>query len=77
MSDTTINVTFGGLSHDLRVGVPYEIEDEEVRRLAAEELREQHNDFDPSALNHYVVDRFNTPQGGRKIYLRPKVPFGA
>jgi hypothetical protein len=24
----------------------------------------------------FVVDRFGTPEGGRRIYLRPKVPFG-
>ena len=29
------------------------------------------------AFDDYVVDRFDTPQGGRRIYLRPKVPFGA
>ena len=28
-------------------------------------------------IDDYVVDRFDTPAGGRRIYLRPKVPFGA
>jgi hypothetical protein len=30
-----------------------------------------------SAFDDYVVDRFDTPEGGRRLFLRPKVPFGA
>jgi hypothetical protein len=28
------------------------------------------------AFDDFVVDRFRTPQGGSRIYHRPKVPFG-
>jgi hypothetical protein len=31
----------------------------------------------PNELDHYVVDRLRAPDGGQRIYLRPKVPFGA
>ena len=29
------------------------------------------------AFDHFVVDRFDTPEGGKRLFLRPKVPFGA
>jgi hypothetical protein len=29
------------------------------------------------AFDHYVVDRFTGALGDARIYLRPKVPFGA
>jgi hypothetical protein len=29
------------------------------------------------AFQHYVVDRFRGARGEERIYLRPKVPFGA
>ena len=28
------------------------------------------------AFDHFVVDRFDTPEGGKRLFLRPKVPFG-
>ena len=32
----------------------------------------------PSAFDKFVVDRFHGPQNkGERIYLRPRVPFGA
>jgi hypothetical protein len=34
-------------------------------------------DLPADAFDHYVVDRFDTPQGGQRMFLRPKVPFGA
>ena len=30
-----------------------------------------------NAFANYVVDRLRSPQGEQRIYLRPKVPFGA
>jgi hypothetical protein len=30
-----------------------------------------------NAFQAYVVDRLRSPDGEQRIYLRPKVPFGA
>src|SRR5262249_32750524 len=29
------------------------------------------------AFDHFVIDRLRGPDGAQRIYLRPKVPFGA
>jgi hypothetical protein len=34
-------------------------------------------DLPANAFDDFVVDRFDTPDGGRRTFLRPKVPFGA
>lgn len=31
----------------------------------------------PGTFDDFVVDRFDTPEGGKRLFLRPKVPFGA
>ena len=57
--------------------------DRDVRRIAVEVVRSgglrglSVANLTERAFDDYVVDRFDTPQGGRRIYLRPKVPFGA
>lgn len=78
----TLNITYNGLSADYPLDLDYQLTDDDVRRIAVEVvknggLRGLHvpalgND----AFRDYVVDRFGDPQGQR-IYLRPKVPFGA
>lgn len=79
----TINVTYHGLSTDVHVPLEHDPRDDEVRRLAAELIRAGEvpglhiANLDPDAFRHFVVDRFDTPGIGRRIYLRPKVPFGA
>ena len=57
--------------------------DADIRRIAVEVVRSggakglyipnlPHN-----AFAQFVVDRLRAPDGGQRIYLRPKVPFGA
>jgi hypothetical protein len=65
-------VTYNGLSHDLESTVPYEIGDEDVRRIAAED-----RGVAPGTFDNFIVDRFDTPSGGKRLFLRPKVPFGS
>ena len=31
----------------------------------------------PHAFDHFVFDRLSDADGAQRIYLRPKVPFGA
>lgn len=78
-----LNITYNGVSADYPVEVDYDLNDADVRRIAVEVLRSgdvagiQARPLDERAFDHYIVDRFRTPQGGERIYLRPKVPFGA
>ncbi len=78
-----LNITFHGVSADYPLdfdGVPT---DRDVRRIAIEVVRAgsipglQVGGLEESAFDGYVVDRFHTPEGGHRLFLRPKVPFGA
>ena len=77
-----LNITYNGLSADYPLDVDYNLTDRDVRRIAVEVVRSggirglQVSNLNDRAFDQYVVDRFDTPQGGRRIYLRPKVPFG-
>ena len=78
-----LNITYNGLSADYPLDVDTRLTDRDVRRIAVEVVRSggvrglQFSGLSERAFDDYVVDRFDTPQGGRRIYLRPKVPFGA
>lgn len=78
-----LNITYNGMSVDYPLDVDYNLTDRDVRRIAVEVVRSggvrglQVANLSDRAFDHYVVDRFDTPHGGRRIYLRPKVPFGA
>ncbi len=68
-----LNITYNGMSTDHEIDVdPNQLFDVEVRRMA-QEIK----GLLPGAFDDFVVDRFNTPEGGRRFFLRPKVPFGA
>lgn len=77
-----LNITYNGMSVDYDMHVDYHMSDEDVRRIAAEVIRSggvkglHIANLADNAFRHYVVDRFDTPEGGKRIYLRPKVPFG-
>ena len=77
-----LNITYNGLSADYPLDVDYNLTDGDVRRIAVEVVRSggvrglQVANLNERAFDDYVVDRFQTPQGGNRIYLRPKVPFG-
>jgi hypothetical protein len=79
----TLNITYNGLSADYPLDLNYNLTDTDVRRIAIEVVRSggirglQVANLDDRAFDNYVVDRFDAPEGGQRIYLRPKVPFGA
>lgn len=83
MTQAVLNITYNGLSADYPLDGVYQLDDRDVRRIAIEVVRSggvrglQVAGLRDNAFDDYVVDRFDTPQGGRRIYLRPKVPFGA
>ena len=77
-----LNITYNGLSADYPLDVDVNLTDLDVRRIAIEVVRSggvrglQIANLSDRAFDDYVIDRFRTPQGGNRIYLRPKVPFG-
>jgi hypothetical protein len=79
----TLNITYNGLSADYPLELDYQVSDADVRRIAVEVVRTggvpglQIANLDNRAFENFVVDRFVSPRGDQRIYLRPKVPFGA
>ncbi len=79
----TLNITYNGLSSDLPLELDGHVSDVDVRRIAVEVVRSggvpglHISNLCEDAFSHYVVDRFRGPRGEERIYLRPKVPFGA
>ena len=77
-----LNITYNGLSADYPLEIDHQISDADVKRIAVEVVRAGDvpglhiAQISVDAFEHYVVDRFRGAQGER-IYLRPKVPFGA
>jgi hypothetical protein len=79
-----LNVTYGGRSADVPWDVDDKLSDAEVKRVAAEAMREHamrralHADpsAQPALFANFVVDRIHGPDGVLRLYLRPKVPFG-
>ncbi|MEU5877791.1 hypothetical protein [Spirillospora sp. NPDC047279] len=75
----TLNITYDGRSGDLPGTIERSLTDDDIRTLAVEVVRTgaipglHVPDLPPNAFRHFVVDRF----GGGRVYLRPKVPFGA
>ena len=78
-----LNITYNGLSADYPLDVEVALSDQDVRRIAVEVVRAggvrglQIASLPDDAFDLYVVDRFDAPGGAQRIYLRPKVPFGA
>ena len=78
-----LNITYHGQSADYHLGLDHDASDADIRRIAWEVLRSgsirgMHvPELAESAFRGYVVDRLRAPNGERRIYLRPKVPFGA
>ena len=80
---TILNINYNGLSADYPLDMSYDLSDTDVRRIAVEVVRSggvrglMVANLDGRAFENYVVDRFEGPEGAPRIYLRPKVPFGA
>ena len=77
-----LNITYEGLSSDLPGDIDAALSDDEIRKIATEVVRSgdlpglQIANLADDAFRSFVVDRFDTPEGGKRVYLRPKVPFG-
>ena len=75
-----LNITYNGLSADYPLELDAQVTDHDIRRIAVEVVRSGgvHGLHVPhladGAFDNFVVDRM---QNGQRIYLRPKVPFGA
>lgn len=82
MSTSILNITYNGLSADYPLDSDMRLSDRDVRRIAIEVVRSGgirgivEPSLHESAFNDFVVDRFALRDGGERIYLRPKVPFG-
>jgi len=78
-----LNITYQGRSADAPDPLDDRISDEDVRRIAIELVRTGAldglvvPDLSGTAFRYFVVDRLADPDGVVRIYLRPKVPFGA
>jgi hypothetical protein len=78
-----LNITLQGVSGDYTVDFDGEPRDGDVKRVAVELIRSGDlpglhvSGLPADTFDGYVVDRFDTPEGGRRLFLRPKVPFGA
>jgi hypothetical protein len=76
----TLNITYNGLSADYALELDAHVSDADIRRIAVEVVRSGNvaglalPHLTDHAFDGFVVDRL---QGGQRIYLRPKVPFGA
>lgn len=76
-----LNITYRGMSTDCPGELDPLISDADVRRVAVEIVRSSDGpgllnklEILDNAFDGFVVDRL---QEGTRIYLRPKVPFGA
>ena len=78
-----LNITLNGVSADYPIELDYEATDRDVKRIALEVLRAGEvpgmaaRNIGDATFENFVVDRFDMPGGGRRLFLRPKVPFGA
>lgn len=76
----TLNITYNGLSADYPLELDTHVPDADIKRIAVEVVRSGNvpglhlPHLADGAFADFVVDRM---QGGLRIYLRPKVPFGA
>jgi hypothetical protein len=80
---SVLNITYQGLSADYDLSIDYAASDADIRRIAVELVRTggvrglDVPDLAENAFTNFVVDRLKSPDGEERIYLRPKVPFGA
>ncbi len=78
-----LNITYQGQSADYELAVDHSTSDTEIRRIAIEVVRSggvrglHIPHLSQNAFNTFVVDRLRGANGEARIYLRPKVPFGA
>ena len=80
---TILNITYQGQSADYDLALDQTASDADIRRIAVELVRSGSvrglhvTNLADHAFTDFVVDRLTAANGETKIYLRPKVPFGA
>lgn len=80
---TVLNITYQGQSADYELELDFAASDDDIHRIAVEVVRSggvrglHVPELPDDAFRHYVVDRLRGPHDEPRIYLRPKVPFGA
>ena len=78
-----LNITYQGQSADYELELDFAASDDDIRRIAVEVVRSggvrglHVAELSPHAFDHFVIDRLRDPDGAQRIFLRPKVPFGA
>ncbi len=81
--EARLNITWNAQNGDLADPIPFDLDDSTIRQLATEAVQggsvagiaaEANPDF-----SGFVVDRFpaNETTPYRRVFLRPKTPFGA
>ena len=77
-----LNITYQGVSADYARGLDDNLSDSDIKRIAVEVISAGEvpglrlQEVGDRAFMYFVVDRFDTPEGGKRLFLRPKVPFG-
>jgi hypothetical protein len=80
---TILNITYQGQSADYDLDLDFAATDADIQRIAVEVVRSggvrglHLPQLPANAFQQYAVDRLRGPDGEQRIYLRPKVPFGA
>jgi hypothetical protein len=80
---TVLNITYEGQSADYELQLDRGATDADIKRIAIELVRSGGAkglyiaNLRQDAFATFVVDRMRSPDGEERIYLRPKVPFGA
>jgi len=78
-----LNITYQGQSADYELELDFAASDDDIRRIAVEVVRSggvrglHVAQLSPRAFDDFVIDRLRGTDGAQRIYLRPKVPFGA
>lgn len=78
-----LNITYQGQSADYELELDFAASDDDIRRIAVEVVRSggvrglHIAQLDQTAFDHFVIDRLRDADGAQRIYVRPKVPFGA
>jgi hypothetical protein len=78
-----LNITYQGLSSDYELALDFAASDADIRRIAVEVVRSggmrglSIAQLPEHAFDQFMIDRLRGPDGAQRIYLRPKVPFGA
>ena len=78
-----LNITYQGQSADYELELDFAASDDDIRRIAVEVVRSggvrglHIAQLAPTAFDHFGIDRLRDADGAQRIYVRPKVPFGA